>query len=112
MTLTTSSAGMTRWTPGIFFAALVSIDLMRPCATVERKILPCSMPGRRIRCVYSARPVTFSRASRRGTERPLWPPPLGFVDLGDGLRYVPEWVFPALFGFQALEHESLTTRRK
>ena len=70
-------------TPGIFFAALVSIDLMRPCATVERKILPCSMPGRRIRCVYSARPVTFSRASRRGTERPNWPPPIGLVGIGD-----------------------------
>src|SRR5580700_11718299 len=72
---------MTRKTPGIFFAALTSIDLMRPCATVERKILPYSMPGSRIRCVYSARPVTFSRPSRRGTERPIWPPPIGFVGI-------------------------------
>src|SRR5580698_6315679 len=76
---------MTRKTPGIFFAALTSIDLMRPCATVERKILPYSMPGSRIRCVYSARPVTFSRPSRRGTERPIWPPPIGFIGISDEL---------------------------
>src|SRR5882672_7419635 len=81
---------MTRKTPGIFLAALVSIDLMRPCATVERKILPCSMPGSRIRCVYSARPVTFSRPSRRGTERPIWPPPIGLVGISGLLRYVGE----------------------
>src|SRR5579864_1113735 len=80
---------MTRNTPGIFFAALVSIDLMRPCATVERKILPCSMPGSRIRWVYSARPVTFSRPSRRGTERPIWPPPIGLVDISDELPLGP-----------------------
>src|SRR5580658_763434 len=85
MTLRTSSEVMTRNTPGIFFAADVSIDLMRPCATVERKILPYSMPGSRIRCVYSARPVTLSRPSRRGTERPIWPPPMGFVGIGDEL---------------------------
>src|ERR1700740_1856 len=72
---------MTRNTPGIAFAARVSIALMRLCGTVERNTLPCSMPGSRIRCVYSARPVTFSRASRRGTERPIWPPPIGFVDI-------------------------------
>src|ERR1700732_2817628 len=77
---------MTRNTPGIFFAADVSTDLLRPCGTVERKILPCSMPGSRIRCVYSARPVTFSRASSRGTERPIWAPPIGFTDIGDWLR--------------------------
>src|SRR5580704_12351972 len=76
---------MTRKTPGIFFAADVSTDLRRPCATVERKILPYSMPGSRIRCVYSARPVTFSRPSRRGTERPIWPPPIGFVGISDEL---------------------------
>src|SRR5579862_5414682 len=85
MTLRTSSAVMTRNTPGIFFAALVSIDLMRPCATVERKILPCSIFGRRIRWVYSARPVTFSRPSRRGTERPIWPPPIELVGISDEL---------------------------
>src|SRR6202023_2464356 len=85
MTFRTSSEVMTRNTPGIFFAALVSTDLMRPCATVERKILPCSMPGSRIRWVYSARPVTFSRASSRGTERPIWPPPMGFAGIGDEL---------------------------
>src|SRR5262245_537384 len=74
MTLRTSSEVTTRWTPGTFFAALVSIDLMRPCATVLRKILACSMPGSRMRWVYSARPVTFSRASSLGRERPTCPP--------------------------------------
>src|SRR5271154_433079 len=91
MTLRTSSEGMTRKTPGIFLAALTSIDLMRPCATVERKILPYSMPGSRIRWVYSARPVTFSRPSRRGTERPIWPPPIGFVGIGNELPLGTYW---------------------
>src|SRR5580700_1330347 len=95
---------MPRNTPGIFIAAAVSIDLMRPCGTVERKILPYSMPGSRIRWVYSARPVTFSRASSRGIERPIWPPPIGLVGIGDEL--------PAAFGryrvqkFRAFGHES------
>src|SRR5438067_13296868 len=44
--------------------------LMRPCATLLRKILPWSIPGRRRWCPYSARPVTLSQDSRRGTERP------------------------------------------
>jgi len=30
--------------------------------------------------------VTFRRASSRGTERPIRPPPIGFVDIGDRLR--------------------------
>src|ERR671924_2271459 len=46
--------------------------LMRPCATLLRKILPYSIPGRRRLCTYSARPVTFSQDSSRGTERPTW----------------------------------------
>src|SRR3979490_1292465 len=74
MTVRISSAVTTRKTPGIFLAALVSIDLIRPCATVLRKILPYSMPGRRRLWVYSARPETLSRASRRGSERPIWLP--------------------------------------
>ena len=52
------------------FGALVSTDLMRPCATVLRKILACSIPGSRMVWMYSARPVTLSRLSSRGTERP------------------------------------------
>src|SRR5688572_19406210 len=44
--------------------------LIRPWATVLRKIFPCSIPGRRRLCTYSARPVTFSQDSSRGTERP------------------------------------------
>ena len=63
MTLRTSSDGDDAEHAGDFLRrADVSIDLMRPCATVQRKILPYSMPGSRIRWVYSARPVTFSRA--------------------------------------------------
>ncbi len=45
---------------------------MRPCGTVLRTILPCSMPGRRRPCMYSARPVTLARASSRGMLRPTW----------------------------------------
>src|SRR4051812_4367228 len=44
--------------------------LMRPCATLLRKILPCSIPGSRRLCTYSTRPVTLSHDSSRGTERP------------------------------------------
>ena len=55
---------------------------MRPCATVLRKTLPCSMPGIRIVWVYSARPVTFSRASSRGSERPTCPPVVVVVVMG------------------------------
>src|SRR4051812_17095485 len=43
---------------------------MRPWATLERKILPYSIPGRRRLCTYSARPVTLSQDSSRDTERP------------------------------------------
>src|SRR5262244_107516 len=74
MTLMTSSAVTTRWTPGTALAAVVSIDLMRPWATVERNTLPCSIAGSRRLWVYSARQVTFSRASSRGGERPIWLP--------------------------------------
>src|SRR5271154_1760986 len=112
MTLRTSSEGMTRKTPGIFLAALTSIDLMRPCATVERKILPYSMPGSRIRCVYSARPVTFSRPSRRGTERPIWPPPIGFVGISGELP-LETYLGPGCYDprpqmFRTFGHESRT----
>src|SRR3954469_15052821 len=66
----TSSAVTTLCTPGRARAASVSMLLMRPCATVERKILPYSICGRRRLCTYSARPVTLSHDSSRGTERP------------------------------------------
>jgi hypothetical protein len=51
MTLRTSADVITLCTPGTAFAALVSIDLMRPCATVLRKTLPLSMPGNRMVCM-------------------------------------------------------------
>src|SRR3990172_8027883 len=65
-----SSAVITRCTPSTAAAALTSIERMLACATVLRKIFPYSMPGKRMLCMYSARPVTFSRPSSRGTERP------------------------------------------
>src|SRR5262245_61720962 len=70
MSARTSSPVTTRCTPPTACAAATSMRLMRPWATVERKIFPYSMPGRRRLCTYSARPVTFSHDSRRGTERP------------------------------------------
>ena len=70
----TSSIVATRNTPGNFRAALVPIDLIMPCATVLRKSLATSIPGSRIVSTYSARPVTLSRPSSRGTERPICEP--------------------------------------
>ena len=58
-------------TPGTLFATLVSTDLIFPCATVLRNNLAYSMPGTRMVCVYSARPVTLSRLSNRNTELPI-----------------------------------------
>src|SRR5688572_6593934 len=66
----TSCAVTTRCTPAMARAAAVSMRLMRPWATLERKILAYSIPGRRRLCTYSARPVTLSHDSSRGTERP------------------------------------------
>src|SRR3954464_2035526 len=70
MSLRMSSPVTTRCTPPTACAALTSIRRMRPCATLERKILPYSIPGRRRLWTYSALPVTLSHDSRRGTERP------------------------------------------
>jgi hypothetical protein len=63
-------------TPGRFSAARVSTDLILPCGTVLRNSLACSIPGSRIVCVYSARPVTLSRPSTRSTDRPICDPTL------------------------------------
>src|SRR5262245_53193030 len=76
MSFLMSSMVTTCSTPGSFFAALVSTDLIRPWATVLRNILATSMPGSRMLWTYSARPVTLSRPSVRGTERPIWDPAL------------------------------------
>src|SRR6516165_142771 len=72
MSLRISSPVTTRCTPASARAAVVSMRLIMPCGTVERNTFPYSMPGRRRLWVYSARPVTFARASRRGIERPIW----------------------------------------
>src|SRR5215475_6100349 len=70
-----------RTTPGTCLARLVSIRLIRPCASVLRNSLAWSMPEMRIVWVYSARPVTFSRPSRRGSERPTCAPTLAAAEL-------------------------------
>src|SRR5688500_1627569 len=66
----TACAVTTRSTPSMARAAAVSMRLMRPCATLERKIFAYSIPGKRRLCTYAARPVTLSHDSSRGTERP------------------------------------------
>ena len=55
--------------------------LDRPCATVLRNSFATSMPGSRMVWMYSARPVTLSRPSRRGTERPICEPALALTGL-------------------------------
>src|SRR6188508_133095 len=70
MTSRTSLEVTTLCTPGSARAAATSTCLMRPCATLLRKIFPYSIPGSRKLCTYSARPVTLSHDSSRGTERP------------------------------------------
>src|SRR5689334_11787895 len=68
---------VTTWrTPGTFLAALVSIDLITPWATVLRNSFATSMPGNRMVWTYSARPETLSRPSVRGSERPICEPAL------------------------------------
>src|ERR1051326_8325424 len=69
----TSAEVTTLCTPARARAAEASMLLMRPCATVLRKILPYSICGRRRLWTYSALPVTLSQDSRRGTERPTCP---------------------------------------
>src|SRR6188508_2985757 len=70
MTSRTSLEVTTLCTPGSARAAATSTCLMRPCATLLRKIFPYSIPGSRKLCTYSARPVALSHDSSRGTERP------------------------------------------
>src|SRR5215208_3559755 len=52
---------------------------MRPCVTVLRNSFATSIPGRRIVWTYSARPVTLSRLSVRGSERPICEPTFAVV---------------------------------
>src|SRR5688572_30728170 len=73
---------MTACTPFNARAAAVSMDLMRPCAIVLRKIFPCSMPGICMPWTYCARPVTFALPSTRGGEVPTGPAVASFVVMG------------------------------
>src|SRR5918998_2358461 len=65
-----SSPVNTLCTPPTARAVLTSMRRMRPWAMLLRKIFPYSIPGSRRLCTYSARPVTLSQDSRRGTDRP------------------------------------------
>src|SRR5215831_16868870 len=66
----TSADVHTATTPGNLSAALVSIDMMRPCAWAERTRRMCNMRGKATSAAKAPRPVTNGRSSRRGTERP------------------------------------------
>ena len=50
----------------------VSIETMRACGTGERSTFPCSIRGSTMSPANSAWPRSFSAASRRGAERPIW----------------------------------------
>ena len=74
MSATTFSPGMSRWsqivTPFQSKAGSSVTRVTRPRAMVERTVRPCSTPEILRSSRYSARPVTLSGASRRGTGRP------------------------------------------
>src|SRR5215471_16201815 len=65
-----TSADVHTTTPGNVSAALVSIDMMRPCAWAERTRRMCNMWGKATSAAKAPRPVTNGRSSRRVTERP------------------------------------------
>src|SRR5713101_3964286 len=50
-----------------------------PRGHVLRTVTPCSIPGNRRSSTYRARPVTFSRPSLRGTDRPMQAPSMRFL---------------------------------
>src|SRR5262249_3531609 len=66
----TSAEVHTATTPGNLSAAVVSIDMIRPCAWAERTRRMCNMWGKATSAAKAPRPVTNGRSSRRRTERP------------------------------------------
>src|SRR5262245_32233941 len=66
----TSADVHTATTPGNLSAAVVSIDMIRPCAWAERTKRMCNMWGKATSAAKAPRPVTNGRSSRRVTERP------------------------------------------
>src|SRR5262249_37116879 len=66
----TSADVHTAATPGNLSAAVVSIDMIRPCAWAERTRRMCNMWEKATSAAKAPRPVTNGRSSRRVTERP------------------------------------------
>src|SRR5262245_46966379 len=66
-----TSAAVTIVKPSQEMADPKSMLLMRPRGAGLRTVAPKSIPGRTKSSTYFARPVTFARPSRRGTERPM-----------------------------------------
>jgi len=67
----TSSPVSTPSTPGSFSAAATSIDWIRAWACGLRNIAQCTMPGRLMLSMNSARPVTGIGSSTRLTAFPM-----------------------------------------
>ena len=71
ITLDSSAPVTTAMTPGIAFAAAVSIALMRACACGERTNATCAMRGSVTSLTNCARPCVSRARFGRGTERPI-----------------------------------------
>ena len=71
MTFASSAPVTTAITPGAFFAAAVSMLLMRACACGERTNATCAMRGSTTSLTYCARPCVSRARFGRGTERPM-----------------------------------------
>src|SRR4029079_10424651 len=57
--------------PGAFCAAVKSMETTRACGWGDRRIRPCSMPGRLMSYGYFARPVAFTGPSTRCIRVPM-----------------------------------------
>ncbi len=62
---------ITAYTPSIASASPVSMERIRACAWGERRIFPCSIPGRARSSVYAARPVALAAALTRVRRWPM-----------------------------------------
>ena len=71
ITLASSAPVTTAITPGAFFAAAVSIAVMRAWACGERTKATCAMRGKVTSLTNWARPCVRRARFGRGTERPI-----------------------------------------
>ena len=71
MTFASSAPVTTAMTPGAFFAAAASIDVMRAWACGERTKATCTMRGSATSLTYWPRPCVSRARLGRGTERPI-----------------------------------------